>query len=191
MTRAALLVSSLFVAACTVGELPRNGGGGDDTQGIDAGIDAAATGNGCADRIPAAQAVIAHVHSAAAGGGTNAGKACLAAGCHAANAPGANAPGYQFGGTLYKPGTTTPSVGATIRVKTASVAAPDYLTDSAGNFHIPAQTLPGAFPGATVLVTACPKVTSMITPLKQGDGDCAKAGCHVAGSQGPITLADQ
>lgn len=194
MTRAALLLSSLFVAACTVGELPRSVGG-DGTQGTDAGTNPGTDGgqaaNACVDRVPAAQADAAHDHSAAAGGGTKAGQACLNAGCHAANNPGAGAPGYQFAGTVYKPGGTIPSVGATVRVKSGpGVQAPPYLTDSAGNFHIPAGALMNAFPGATVNVTACPTVAPMVTPLAQGDGNCAKAGCHVAGATGPITLMD-
>lgn len=114
----------------------------------------------------------------------------MVANCHLNNALGAGAPGYQFAGTVYKPGGTIPSVGATVRVKSAAgVQAPPYLTDSAGNFHIPAGTLMQAFP-ATLNVTACPTVAPMVTPLAQGDGNCAKAGCHVTGATGPITLMD-
>ncbi|HEX2685249.1 MAG TPA: hypothetical protein VHN14_01460 [Kofleriaceae bacterium] len=156
--------------------------------GTTPGVDAAPpTGNGCVNRVAAADT--AYVHSAAAGGGTNAGRACMDAACHA---QGGQGPQFQFAGTVYKPGGTIPSIGATIRVKTAAgVAAPDYLTDTAGNFHIPAGTLMAAFPGAKVLATACPTVAPMSTALNQGDGNCAKAGCHVAGAQGVITLADQ
>ena len=193
MTRAALLVTSLFFAACTVGDLPRTNPGGDDNPGTDAGntppgVDAAPTGNGCVNR---AVADTAYVHSAAAGGGTNAGKACMDAACHG---QGGQGPQFQFAGTVYKTGGTVASAGVTVRVTSgAGAAAPDYITDTAGNFHIPAGTLMGAFPGAKVLVTACPTAPArMATPLNQGDGNCARAGCHVAaGGQGPITLSDQ
>lgn len=193
MTRAALLVSSLFFAACTVGDLPRSGPGGGNpaNPGVDAGntpgVDAAPTGNGCVNR---AAADPAYVHSAAAGGGTNAGKGCINTGCHA---QGGTGPQFQFAGTIYKPGGTVASAGVTIRVTSGTgTAAPDVITDDAGNFHIAAGTLSGAFPGAHVLVTACPTAPAkMNTALNSGDGNCAKAGCHVAGATGPITLADQ
>jgi hypothetical protein len=164
----ALLASSLFVAACSVGELANDGGGGDSA---------------CVDRIVPARDV--HVH--AAGGGTNAGTACVVSGCHLDSAPGTGAPGFQFAGTLYKPGGTTPNAGAVIRIKSAAGADVKGDTDSAGNFNIPAGALATPFP-ATTNATACPTSTPMAAPLTTGGGNCNATGCHA--SNMPITLAD-
>lgn len=175
--RSALLVSSLFVVACSVGEVVGNTS--------DGGSDGSGMGSACLDRImPAGEA---HVHSAAAGGGTNAGMGCVISGCHLASAPGTDAPGFQFAGTLYKPGGTTPNAGAVIRVKSSAGMEVKGYTDSAGNFSISAGVLMNPFP-ATTNATACPTTTPMVGSLTTGGGNCNAAGCHA--SNMPITLAD-
>jgi len=191
MTRAVLLLSSLFVAACTVGDLPKNGGA-DAAPGTDSGnggIDSPINANGCVDRIVPPGG--AHPH---AGGVTHAGEGCLLSGCHLANAPGAGAPGFQFAGTIYKPGAgKIPSTGVTIQVKSAAGVLATGVTDDAGNFNILAGTLPNPFP-ATVSVTACPTKTAMVSTLAQGGGNCTSAACHAGAAAGatlPVTIADQ
>ena len=186
MTRAALLLSSLFVAACTVGDIPRTGGA-DDTPGIDAGTtpgtDAGPVASLCVNRLTPADP--AHVHAA---GGTHAGEGCMQAGtgCHANGGAGGQ---FQFGGTVYKPGTAKiPSAGATVRVKSAGGTVLDMITDDAGNFHIAAGSLPMPFP-AMVTATACPTITPMGGALVQGGGNCTSAACH-GGATGVVTLAD-
>jgi hypothetical protein len=174
--RAALLCSGLAATACSVGEVTLN-----NTVGGDAGGSAAA----CVNRLTPAGS--AHIHTA--GGTSNAGVGCVVAGCHLQSNPGAGAPGYQFAGTVYKPGTTTPSAGAVIRVKSAAGMVVTAYTDLDGNFSIAAGSLPNPFP-ATSDATACPTVTPMVTPLSQGGGDCNS--CHrTGGSAGSvISLAD-
>jgi len=183
MTRTALLLSSLFVAACTVGEIPRTGGA-DDTPGTDAGnpgTDGGAVGNGCVNR---AAADVPHQH---AGNVTHAGENCMQAGaCHAQG----TAQPFQFAGTLYKSDGTTPSAGASIRVKPmAGGAGITLLTDTAGNFSVAAGALPMAFPALTD-ATACPTVKPMVGSLAQNGGGACNS-CHVVGNAGRITLADQ
>lgn len=193
MTRTALLLSSLFVAACTVGELPKNGAGGGDIAGPDAGnttggTDGGIKANNCVNRIVPPGG--AHLH---AGGATHAGEGCLVAGCHLANNPGAGAPGFQFAGTVYKPGAgKIPSTGVTVQVKSAAGMVVTGVTDDAGNFNILAGSLPNPFP-ATVAVTACPTLTPMSSSLVQGGGNCTSAACHAgvaAGATPPVTIAD-
>jgi hypothetical protein len=167
--RCELLVSSLFAAACSVGEIASDGGGG---------------GSACVDRImPAGEA---HVH--AAGGGTNAGVACVVSGCHLDSGPGTGAPGFQFAGTLYKPGGTAPSAGAVIRIKSSAGIEVKGYTDSDGNFNISAGALANPFP-ATTNATACPTSTPMVGALTTGGGNCNADGCHASNLR--ITLADQ
>jgi hypothetical protein len=193
MTRAALLLSSLFFAACTVGDIPKNGNGGvDAAPGGDSGgtgTDGSVKAAGCVDRItPPGDA---HPH---AGGVTHAGEGCVVSGCHLANAPGAGAPGFQFAGTIYKPGAgKIPSTGVTVTVKAANGTTAVGVTDSAGNFNIVAGTLQNPFP-ATVSVTACPTLAPMVSQLVQGGGNCTSAACHAgtaAGATPSISLADQ
>lgn len=199
MMRTALLLSGLLVAACTVGELPKTGGiggtGGNETPGVDAGSNpgtdaSGAHANGCVDRIvPAGDA---HQHGGT-GGPTHAGEGCVVGGCHLASNLGAGAPGFQFAGTVYKPDGTTPSTGVTIQVKSAAGKIAVGVSDSAGNFSIPAGTLQAAFP-ATTNVTVCPNVTPMVSQLVQAGtvpgNNCN--GCHVTGGSAGsrITIAD-
>jgi hypothetical protein len=187
MMRTALLLSSLFVAACTVGDIPRTGGA-DDTPGIDAGTtpttDAGPVASLCVNRITPADP--AHLH---AGNVTHAGEGCMqaGAGCHANGGAGGQ---FQFGGTVYKPGAAKiASAGATVRVKSAGGTVLDMITDDAGNFHIASGSLPMPFP-AMVTATACPTITPMAGALVQGGGNCTSAACH-GGTTAVITLADQ
>jgi len=201
MMRTALLLSGLFVAACTVGDLPKTGGtggtgtGGNETPGVDAGSPPATDAggvqaNGCIARIvPPGDA---HEHGGT-GGPTHAGEGCVVAACHLASNPGPGAPGFQFAGTVYKPDGTTPSTGVTIQVKSPAGKIAVGVSDSAGNFNIVAGTLPAAFP-ATTNVTACPTLQAMSGQLVQAGtvpgNNCN--GCHApGGTTSRITIADQ
>jgi hypothetical protein len=188
MLRTALLLSSMLTAACTIGDLPANRGGG----GVDAGgggqIDAPPQqGNGCVDRLTPPG--MAHDHGGVAGV-THAGENCIVAGCHANNALGTGAPGFQFAGTIYKAGTTTPNAGVNIRV-TSGTTVLTSVTDTAGNFSIMAGSLQGTF-SATTDISACPSITPMVTKLVSGGGPGANSCnlCHAktGGTTTPISL---
>ena len=175
--RTAVLLSGLFVVACSVGEVPTDKAGPDGGGGA----------NGCVERLtPPASA---HLHTA--GGGTNARIGCVEASCHLASSPGAGAPPFLFAGTVVKPGGTTASAGAIVRITAPSGTPIQAYTDTAGNFSILAGALPSPFP-ATATVTACPTApTPMAAQLVQGNGDCNGGGACHGGAQGPITLADR
>lgn len=180
MTRTVLLVTSLFVAACTVGQLPAAGDDDDDMPGKDA------AGNGCMDRNAAPD--MAHDHGGVAGA-SNAGLGCVAGGCHLEGSTGTDAPAFQFGGTVYKMGATMPQAGAIVNIKSAGGSV-QAITDTAGNFHIPAGMLANPFP-ATVDVSACPSINKMVGQIVTGTGnDCNGGGtCHGA-TAGKIVLID-
>jgi hypothetical protein len=170
-----VLFLSLLLAACSVGEV---GGGGD-----------AGPTNDCVARLAPAGPKHQHV----AGGTSNQGLNCIVAGCHLNNQLGTGAPGYQFAGTLWATGATTPSAGALVRIKAGTMTLMTY-TDEDGNFSFPAGSLPGTFTANTD-VTACPTVTKMVTQMIGGGGTGAGANscnlCHTtaAGAQAPpITL---
>src|SRR5882724_13035095 len=116
MTRAALVLSSLVFAACTVGQLPDNSGGTPVPDAGSGGKDGGPVGNGCADRAVAGGP---HDHG---GGVTHAGENCLLAGACHLNNNGAGPP-FQFAGTVYKADGKTPNPGVNIRIKPASGAA--------------------------------------------------------------------
>src|SRR2546423_91781 len=105
MTRIAVLV--VILAGCDVGTFAKSpdGGAGGDGRGADG------NGSACANIVspPDPQ------HNHAAGGGTNAGQNCMAAGCHLAGGAG---PTYTFAGTVYIAGSNPPQpkTGVTIRV---------------------------------------------------------------------------
>jgi hypothetical protein len=174
-----VLSLSLLLAACSVGEV-----GSTAMMGGDAGPT-----NDCVTRLmpPGAK----HLH--AAGGTSNQGQNCIVAGCHLNNQLGTGAPGYQFAGTLYQAGGTTPNAGAQVRIKAGTMTLTAY-TDEDGNFSFAAGSLAGAFTANTD-VTACPTVTKMVTPMVGGNGGGGGANscnlCHTtgAGAQAPpITL---
>jgi hypothetical protein len=160
------ILASLALAACDVGVFGPDGAmsGGDDTV--------------CANR--AATPVTAHVHTAAGGGGTNAGNSCIEVNCHSsALGLGPNAPPYQFGGTLYNADGTTPNAGAIVRVNAGGTIAM-ATTDTAGNFFIPDLMLATPFPSQTS-ATACPSLIHMVGTLQAGQGSCnggAAGACH-------------
>lgn len=185
--RIVLLLSSLVFAACTVGEVGTSNNNAPD-GGTKPGMDGGPTGNGC---VNAATPADKHLHTA--GGTDNAGLNCLQGGCHLNNNLGAGAPGYQFAGTLYKAGTTPlqPYAGATIQIKSGATVI-TAITDTGGNFGLPAGSLQGNFT-ATTNATACPTLTPMVTNLVSGGGGGANSCnlCHTAaaGAQAPpITL---
>lgn len=191
--RIALLLSSLALAACTVGEIgTSNNNGGTDagSKGTDAGSNMGVDPNACVDRLASPDA--AHTHTA--GGTSNKGMNCIVAGCHLNNSLGTGAPGYQFAGTVYAAGTTNPSAGAVVRIVSGTTVLQTY-TDADGNFHFPAGSLSGAF-NANTNVTACPTVTKMSGALVGGNGtggganSCNSASCHAVpgGATAPISL---
>ncbi|HEY0482269.1 MAG TPA: hypothetical protein VGD37_32335 [Kofleriaceae bacterium] len=183
--RIVLLLTSLLFAACTVGEVgTSNNTQTDGGTGID-GTGSGSNVNACANRVTPADP--AHLHTA--GGTSNKGLNCIVAGCHLNNNLGAGAPGYQFAGTVYAAGTTNPSAGATVRIKSGTTVL-TAISDADGNFHFPAASLQGTFT-ATTDATACPTVTPMVTQLVGGGGGGAGANscnlCHTtgAGAQAP------
>jgi hypothetical protein len=187
MTRTALLLTSLFAAACTVGEIPSSGVNPGPSPSPDASTDGVPAGNGCVNRVtPPASA---HNHG---GGVTYAGANCMQAGaCHLD--AGSPAPQFQFSGTMYKADGTTPSVGVNIRVKPAAGGAETSLvSDDAGNFSLLlSATTPVALPAKTD-VTACPTLTPMVTQLLAGPTGGACNLCHsrTGGTTAVITIAD-
>lgn len=174
-----VLFLSLLLAACSVGEVGGTASGGPDAGPM----------NDCVARL----APPGPKHQHLAGGTSNQGQNCIVAGCHLNNNLGPNAPGYQFAGTLYQAGGTTPSAGALVRIKSGAMTLMTY-TDEDGNFTFPAGSLAGQFT-ATTDVTACPTVTKMVTQLVGGNGGGGGTNscnlCHTtgAGAQAPpITL---
>ena len=173
MTRTALLLSSLFAAACSVGEVDTSNGG-----------------SGCVDRLTPAGGEHAHDAPVAAGNPTNAGENCVASGCHLKGAEGTDAPAYQFGGTVYKTGGTVPSAGAAIVLKGGGKTVTVY-SDTAGNFGVPDDgSLPNPFQG-NVTVSGCPTISTMSTQITQNG--CGGQACHIGTNPtgGKIVLADQ
>lgn len=173
--RSLLVASSVVIAACSVGEVPIN------NVGPDGGM-TGSNATGCIARVtPPAPA-----HNHDDGGGTNARKGCVEANCHG-QPLGPGAPQWQFAGTVVKAGGIQANAGVTVQIQGATGAPISTVTDDAGNFSFPAGTLPNPFP-ATVTVTACPTITSMVSALTQGQNDCNAGGtCH-SGAQGPVNL---
>lgn len=108
-----------------------------------------------------------------------AGQACLP--CHA---------GFQFGGTVYgEAAGTTRVAAAEVRIvdatgKQLALVATDVDGNVWGTAAAPVTE------GSKVGVRKDGKVKLMATPLKVGDGNCARndANCHSVGKQGPIYL---
>jgi hypothetical protein len=181
MTRTALLLSCLFAAACSVGEV--------GTSKTDAG------GSSCKTRLSPAGAEYTHSKPVVAGNPSNAGQNCVAAGCHLKNNLGTGAAGqlasaYQYGGTVYKTGGTVPSPGAVI-VLTGSGKTATAYSDTAGNFFVADDgSLPNPFAG-NVAVSGCPTISSMVSQIAQNG--CGGEACHIGTNPtgGKIILADQ
>lgn len=159
------------LAACDVGEVPIGGGGGDGSIGS-AGFTTTCETRGTSIGI-------SHAH--AAGGGTNAGQACLNAACHGPAQPGGE---FAAAGTVYKQDGTTPNPGAIVRIKNGATVLQAVVEDG-GTFHFP---MAPAITYPTITdVSACPDHSSMSAKLTVGGGgNCSQAGCHVTGAQGPI-----
>ncbi len=166
MVRLVVVISSLFLAACEVGEIPEvtsDGGGSADGMG-----------NGCVDVVSPAAAK--HIH--AAGGTSNAGQQCLNAGCHAAG----TAQPFTFGGTVFTASDgNTAKPGTTIKVKSGATTI-TAISDEDGNFY-GTQTV--TFPADT-LGTACPTVAVMVSDLQAADADCNRCHKKVGGTTLPI-----
>jgi hypothetical protein len=171
-----VLFFSLVLAGCSVGEV-----GG--TSGGDAG-----PMNDCVARL----APPGPKHQHTAGGTSNQGQNCIVGGCHLNNQLGTGAPGYQFAGTLYQAGGTTPSAGALVRIKANGMTLMTY-TDEDGNFTFAAGSLAGQFTANTD-VTACPTVTKMVGSLTGGAGNPGANSCNLCHTNGaggtapPITM---
>lgn len=144
----------------------------------------------CADRVATPGLLHTHAAPVVAGNPSNAGQGCMLAGtCHGPG-PAVGAPEYQFAGTLYKIDLVTPQAGATIRVKNMAGQIATAITDTGGNFFIPANTLQNPFPSNTQ-ATACPQLTPMQSQVAQGQGNCNQGGtCHGTGGAQPMTLSD-
>jgi hypothetical protein len=90
---------------------------------------------------------------------------------------GGEGPTFTLGGTVYDGVTsTTPVVGATVRVVDAAGNAIPLVTAQNGNFWTTAQI---TFP-VTVSASRCPDVKPMVSPVTQAGGDCNMAGCHTS-----------
>jgi hypothetical protein len=191
MVRTALLLPSLFAAACTVGEVGTTNTGTDAPTKTDGG---GATANGCVARLTPPGGEHPHNPPVAAGNPTNAGENCVASGCHlkgmeGKDANGAPAPAYQFGGTVYKTGGTVASAGAAIVLKGGGKTVTVY-SDTAGNFGVPDDgSLPNPFLG-NVTVSGCPTISTMSTQIAQNG--CGGQACHIGSNPtgGKIILAD-
>jgi hypothetical protein len=179
MQRAAVLLSCLFAAACSVGEV------GTSNNGTDAG-----GANGCLPRLTPAGEAHTHNPPADVNNPTNAGLNCVKSGCHLKASPGVGAPPYQYGGTVYKTGGTVPSVGAAIVLKGGGKTVTVY-SDTGGNFGVPDDgSLPNPFTG-NVTVSGCPTISTMTGTIAQSS--CGGVSCHTETNPagGKIILADQ
>ncbi|HEY0195640.1 MAG TPA: hypothetical protein VGC42_31215 [Kofleriaceae bacterium] len=189
MTRAALLLPSLLLAACTVGELPSNGGTGSGSgSGVDAGggggSDAGGNANGCVNVLSADKIPDAHMHPGS-GNSDNAGKDCTASGCHLA---GGGGPEFRFAGTVYQKDGKTPAQGAAVVFTADSGTAYNAAyTDKGGNFYVmkgDTASLPDPFSGH-VATTTCPDIRKMGGIVTSTS--CTAGGmCHGPGGTGGV-----
>jgi hypothetical protein len=186
--RTALLLSSLFATACTVGELPTNHSspGVDAGGGTNPGTDGGVAANGCITRLDLPYGE-KHIHTT--GSNTdNAGQNCVSSGCHMKAALGAGAPAFRYGGTLYKSDGTTVDGGAVIQLKDSTGKTAMYYTDDGGNFNITDDDqMLAALTGLSfnVSASACPNITLMSSscPATNVDG-CGGTNCHATGTAG-------
>ncbi|MCX5742357.1 MAG: hypothetical protein NT062_07660 [Proteobacteria bacterium] len=163
-----VLLTSLLFGACVGSEIPGPPAGPDAAVKIyedapppppDMGPAA-----GCVDRALTPPTAFIHPTS----GTSRAGESCTNAGCHNYSQTGGVAPPFVFGGTLYKPGTAEPDVGATIMIYPVGGAPIALVTDTEGNFYGQAKLGGGgsvleggttsALP-ATAAATVCPTLT--------------------------------
>jgi hypothetical protein len=172
-----VVIFSLCLAACDVGELPQlmgdGGGSGSDS------------GNGCVEL--SATPPTGHHNPVMAQG-------CMsAANCHnSALGLGTGAPAYSYGGVLFKADKTTPYAGGTVIVTLGSAAKKVTAADNGEFFMVPGVA--GLDPPTTAMrastqATACPNITAMVGTLGAGDGDCQKGGCHTPGTGQGVVYA--
>jgi hypothetical protein len=159
-----VVISSLLLAACDVGEIPGAGTGDGGGSG-----DGSGSGSNCE--------VIA---AAPPDGHHNEGMGCRTAGaCHNAQLGlGTGAPEYSVAGTVYKDTAgTMPYPGATIIV-TVGGTTKKTISATNGNFWFVPALLPGptATMTGTTSASACPNTTPMGGLLVGGGGDCNN--CH-------------
>lgn len=174
-----VVIFSLCLAACDVGELPKlmgDGGGGDDGSG----------GNGCVD-VSATPPAGHHVPVMAQG--------CMsAAACHnQALGLGTGAPAYSYGGVLFKADKTTPYAGGTVIVTLGTAEKKVTASDNGEFFLVPGVAgldPPTVDTRAATKATACPTApAAMVGTLGPGDGDCQKGGCHTPGTGQDVVYA--
>jgi hypothetical protein len=174
MTRSLVLLPSLFVAACGVGEYGM-------TMQMSDGQNSTDDRDICVQRGTPGQA---HNHAVAGANpaGPRSGLGCLAAGgCHGAQ-PGSSV--FTVAGTAYKEmGGTTVTGGATVRlfVPGTKKSIAKTVTDDAGNFYLQSPvTFPSA--GLEVDITACgstPDIIPMVSPIRANEANCASSqACH-------------
>jgi hypothetical protein len=170
-----------------------SGGGGSSSSNGGASSGSSSSGAAAGDAFTGAAAYSATTpapnnapakgkNAAHAGAGPDpAGQSCLP--CHA---------GFNFGGTVYgEAAGTTRVAAAEVRLVDATGKQVSLVsTDADGNVWDTVATK--VADGFKVGVRKDGKVKIMNTPLKAGDGSCARtdnnAGCHSAGKQGPIYL---
>jgi hypothetical protein len=181
MTRILLMLSCL--AACDVGSVYQQNGGGPDGGG-GGNPDAAGSGSG-SNCLNAGTPQQAHVHQSPvqAGNPSNRGLDCMGAGCHGV---GGGGPTWTLAGTLWTAATgTTPNPGGIVVVKAGGTTY-KAIADTDGNFYTP---LTVTFP-ATAEATKCPNVMNMSAQLTQGQGGCNS--CHTTtppATTSPLYLA--
>ena len=141
-----------------------NGSGSGSNQGVQPDAAVGDAGNGCINAVPA---------NTVGDGHHNPGQDCMNA-CHNH--------GFTVAGTLFSGiNSSTPVVGATIRIMDANNKITDIQTQQNGNFYIStAVTSP-----ITVLATACPNINPMSAQVTLSGGivGCNKSGCHVSGNR--------
>ncbi len=194
MTKLALF-ATVLLGACSVGEVPAGGSiGPDGASGADAPGSATPDGgaalikNACAMGLPPEAA---HIH-AGAPATARAGVACMAGtACHGTGGAGG---GFDIAGSAYADtGGAAPMTGAIIRIISldGKTLIAKTVTDSAGNFHIPAGTLT-TFPYTTD-ITKCgttPDEKLMQGQIPKSSGNCNNGtACHAMPGPQPISLA--
>ncbi|HEX5060007.1 MAG TPA: hypothetical protein VFV99_11640 [Kofleriaceae bacterium] len=173
-----VVIFSLVLAACDVGELPGVGGADGGSGSGDGG------GNGCIE-VSATPAVGHHNPVMPTG--------CMsAAGCHSqAKGLGAAAPAYSYGGLLYKADKMTPYAGATVIIKLGTAEKKAAVADNGEFFLVPGIAgldEPTATMTGSTEASACPSANlKMGGLLTAAGGDCNSAACHQPGGvQGVI-----
>ena len=182
MTRSLVLLP-ILLTACSVGSY----GMSTDGTGKDSSM---ADRNLCQPRGTPGEAHN-HALSGANPAGPRSGMACMqAGGCHGVASPGSTV--FAFAGTAYKEiGGTTVNGGATIRVfpRSGMNSVAKTVTDTAGNFYIPATA--GTFNQFPyeVDITACgttPDIIPMVGTIgSPGEANCSSSNtCHQVGTGG-------